>query len=265
MSLELTAKKKFGQNFLVNPVMQDRVILELTRNITLDIKKIVEIGPGRGDLTKHLFDLNKEIQLLEIDSEAVELLKKNFHDKHFDVVNVDALNIFENLRYKDFFDKNSILFSNLPFNVGSRILVELGLYLPFVPFVVILQKEVAGKTSENNKLTFFGAWLDLFWNIKQVFQISRGNFSPAPKVMSALITGKPNNLSWLNNFEDREKAKKLLKALFAQPKKTVANNLKNMGWCGEDIENFLTNNNHPHDLRISWGNYKEVLEQLLKH
>lgn len=263
MVFDFRTKKKFGQHFLVNTKLQERVILELKNTLNSNIKKIIEIGPGRGDLTQHLSEFSQKIELLEIDEEAVETLTQKFSENsNIEIHLLDALEILEEGDKNNFFSQDSLLFSNLPFNVGSRILVSLAIQQPAIPFVLIFQKEVADKFNPKNKMTFLGAWINLFWQVKQVFLISKGNFSPPPKVMSALITGEPKFPNWLEDFQSRLNAKNTLKSLFAQPKKTVQNNLKNAGWSELDIQTFFEKNNYPSNMRLNWSNYQEILKNL---
>lgn len=162
-----------------------------------------------------------------------------------------------------------ILFSSLPYNVGSRIIVELAINYPNCPFCVIVQKEVATKTSIKSNLTFFGAFLGLFYDFDKVFDIVGGNFQPAPKVTSSLLIAHPKQTlkngheltTVLKVDENRKKICQILKTLFGMPSKTLGNNLKSLGWQKDKINLFLEENNWQ-KTRLSWDNYKEILMKI---
>lgn len=263
---ELTPKKHFGQNFLVNPGMQNKVIAVLADII--DKKhglSIVEIGPGRGDLTQHIVEFDRQVLALEIDKDAVELLENKFEkQKNFVVLECDAMKLLAKSEKEVglILPKQFVLFANLPFNVGSRILMDLPIYFPGIEFAVILQKEVIKKFNKKNSLTFFGAFVSLFWDLQSKFDISKGNFFPSPKVTSSMVVGIPKGLKY-KTFKKRKKAQQTLKKLFIHPKKTVANNLKNLGWGRTQIEGFFKETGFEDKIRLNWDNYEEVLSAVL--
>jgi len=150
--------------------------------------------------------------------------------------------------------QNFILFASLPYNVGSRILVEMALNYPDCPFCVIVQKEVAIKILPSSNLTFFGAFLGLFYDFEKVFDISGGSFSPAPKVTSSLLVGVPKlrkNLEKLGNETNSETnsetkleeklGKKSQKKEFQKAKKSstiiLENELKSTNLCQNSNQN----------------------------
>lgn len=263
--MTFTAKKKFGQNFLKNEAIQkkfvSRALLLLTDYTQIDT--ILEIGPGRGDLTQHLVLLDKKIIALDIDEEAIEHNHTRFTEyPTFEIHQFDALQRISEL--SDIAGDNFLFFSNLPFNVGSRILVDMPVYYPSTPLAVVLQKEVINKLKSNASLSFFGAWLRLFYDIKFEFDISPGNFDPAPKVVSTMITARPKTLpDWLKSQQSREKAKKILKLLFTYPSKTLANNLKLLGWDAIRIQEFLSENKYAPTTRLEWTNYMTIVKSII--
>lgn len=220
----------------------------------------------------------------------------------------DALEMSENsnLPFLDF-----VLFASLPYNVGSRILVEMCLNYPNCPFCVIIQKEVASKILLTSNLTFFGAFLSLFYDFEKIFDILGGSFQPVPKVTSSLLVAKPkyqnnplktekitepkilnsnqqflttfqaekdnlssnsksnshdsnkdlqNNLI-LPNAKNRQEICQILKKLFGMPSKTLANNLKSLGWEKTKIDYFVALNNYQ-NVRLTWQNYEQIVWQV---
>lgn len=242
-------KRKFGQNFLVHP--------EILKLIEVDIKhvleefpalhSIVEVGPGMGALTTILDSLIPQIHenittssqrtlhvnALEIDTDAYNHLQaKSWNQTTIHLI--DALELFEHGIHSDYWKQLALplsfhFISNLPFNVGSRILVELAITAPNSPFFVILQDEVSRKVLFNQlerSPTLFGYWMNLFWDLHVVRKVPPHAFSPQPRVMCSILQGKPKK-SIQNSiiYTYRKEAFKLLKTLTTHPRKTIHKNI----------------------------------------
>jgi 16S rRNA (adenine1518-N6/adenine1519-N6)-dimethyltransferase len=233
--MHLEAKKSLSQNFLINPQSRAKVVKHLGQNCALNnALEIVEIGPGTGLLTRDIQSLGLAITALEIDPRAVQILT---NDPSFDSVKVicaDATELITNpsqWTYHRLPTRDFVLFGNLPFNTGSRLIVDFCLNYPNIAMTVILQKEVISKLINTDHLTFFAAWILLFYKVQSHFTISAGNFDPKPKVDTALINLYPDQdeglRPYLVTLQDRQSTLDILKALFQFPRKTIGNNLKN--------------------------------------
>lgn len=283
----VVAKKKFGQNFLVNKDAKSK----LATLVQLFLEKaradqVLEIGPGLGDLTEISAKI-LPVLAVEIDPEIVEIVKSRF-ELEFSLEHkselylgdfyqwqkeiIDSQNIklkLENKIPQDFMNKflNSqlALVSNLPYNLGSRILVDLALARPDTPFMVILQEEVVDKMVRTDEyFTFFGAWLNLFWDFKKETILPRHYFNPQPNVTSALISAFPKPLtSFLLTIEQRLVALNLLKNLFSMPSKTISNNLRKIGWKLDKTEELLNSLKLEKSSRLNKDNYEAVLYKIL--
>ncbi|MBC7472341.1 MAG: hypothetical protein H7196_03735 [candidate division SR1 bacterium] len=260
-SYQVTPKRKFGQNFLVNTAVKQKVFDKV--DAILDLYPdydILEVGPGQGDLTEHLVTTTRKVTALEIDDEAKQVVQDRFSPvTKFQVLLADATEELINNTNKLFHDK-TILISNLPYNIGSRLLVDLAIYAPKTPFLVILQNEVARKPLIQSDFTLMGGWLSMFWDYKYQFKISPGSFYPAPKVYSALVMGIPKP-----NDSDQNKRTKLLeifKKLNSNPNKTLVNNLKNLDWEKPHINRFFGETNFDVTTRLTWKNYQCILESV---
>jgi 16S rRNA (adenine1518-N6/adenine1519-N6)-dimethyltransferase len=262
----LRTKKSLSQNWLVNASIKSRVIDSVINQVKqYPNNRLLEIGIGRGDLTEHLLNQgNGSLLALELDTESIGFVKKQewFKKDLIEIIHTDALKLIADLELPD---NNYTLYSSLPYNVGSRILVELGQNYPQTPFTVIVQKEVAQKTNlKKGKLTFFGVWLNLFWDIKTVFNISPGNFQPIPKVTSTLIQATPKTKlpNWLQTQEQRQIARKIVHNLMIDSKKTLSNNLINLGYTKTEIFDLLKVLKLDEKVRLTSDNHLQILEYI---
>ena len=256
--VKVQAKKKFGQNFLINEGVQKRfaevshVILEQNSALT----KIIEVGPGMGAVTQHLVQLALPLEVYEIDSEAVLFLQNSSFANKLTIHSEDFLQIVE----MGFQESNYLFVSNLPFNVGSRILVDLTLQDFVPPIVVVLQKEVIDKLLKKDGFSLFGGWLALFWDFTKIMDIAPGSFSPAPKVFSTLVSGMPYAEMW--NIETRHTALNWLKKLIRYPSKSLRNNLLSELTLPQ-IEDLYLSLQLAETTRLNWENYHKILAYLL--
>lgn len=200
--MQFNFKKKFGQNFLIN----EGIIEKIASNVFAD--KIYEIGPGSGALTKKLLNLNKKIKAIEIDSECIEILRKKFENEpNFDLIQTDAL------EFK--FDKNIFIVGNLPYNIGTKI-IENFVLNDSVGGIFMLQKEVADRILNcDNKL---GVFVQSLFDVSKIMNVSAENFFPKPKVNSSVIALKRNN----RPLFDMKKFKQMLFLFFSQPRKKIS-------------------------------------------
>jgi 16S rRNA (adenine1518-N6/adenine1519-N6)-dimethyltransferase len=270
----VTPKKHFSQNFLVDKNAKERVSSAMKEVADLNDIELIEIGPGQGDMTLEAITWNKKFTALEIDQEAIDYLVTIIEPNQCQIIKCDAMKLIENplqeLELQDqtkyVLPKDFALISSLPYHIGSRILVDLAIHYPHINFGVIHQKEVVLKTQSNGNFSFFGAWLNLFWNCNYKFDISPHCFSPQPKVFSSFMQGiskNSQNIALLDTIEKRNKTKSILKKLFTYPSKTLGNNLKLLDWTKPQIDTFLEQFPNNQKTRLSWSNYAEVLEKIV--
>jgi 16S rRNA (adenine1518-N6/adenine1519-N6)-dimethyltransferase len=271
----LKPKKQFSQNFLVDKKAKSRVLGAMSQLCDLADPEftlpIVEIGPGAGDLTEEIVNWRRRVIALELDTEAIEYLNENLVRDNLSLIQCDAMKVIESGELGS--DNNAlpddfILLSALPYQVGSRILVDLAVRYPHVSFGCIHQREVVKKTVITENFSFFGAWLRLFWETEYKFDLAPHCFNPQPKVYSTFFTGVSKNLhnsQLFSTIESRHKAKNILKKLFSFPSKTLSNNLKTLNWSKDEIQDFLISNfTNPENIRLDWNNYQMVLKKILE-
>jgi 16S rRNA (adenine1518-N6/adenine1519-N6)-dimethyltransferase len=245
------AKKSLGQNFLQDKNIKQKIfdIVSVNYQDYHDLK-LVEIGPGLGDLTEQFLQISNQLEVYEIDADLIPILEERFKD--LKIYNVDFMDALANL-------SPSYLVSNLPYYIGSRLVIDLIIYNCRFPFTFILQKEVVMKTKKSEKITLFGAMVNYFYDVKVELNIPPSAFKPAPKVQSALFSGKPK----VNDI-DGIQAINIFKAMFFKPTKTLYNNLQFGGFEKDFVDKVFQNNMWDDKLRINWGNYEAIFLAIYK-
>ena len=235
----MEAKKSLGQHFLHDEGILDRIKKEIG-----SAKRIVEIGGGRGALTKHLLELNVPITVVEIDDNLSLYLKERFEQHGVEVKKEDAA-LFK-------LKEKSVVVGNLPYNVSKRIIKNMILQKEKVEkMVFMLQKEVADcavAIPGIKEYTKFSVFVQMFCKVKRLFNVKRGAFNPPPKVESSVVEFVPFNKNAINKDID-SRFFDFLDILFSHPRKTVRNNIKNIMKNGDKIEHYL--NKRPKELSLN--------------
>lgn len=215
---KIVAKKKFGQNFLIDTKIQSDIV-----NVA-DIRKdetVVEVGPGTGAITKLLVKKAKKVIAYEIDRNLISLLKNSIKDENFELLNQDFLESkLPKTPYK--------VVANIPYYITSEILFKLyENYKNIELAVLMVQKDVAlrliaePKTTHYSKLT---ATTQLYGNVIKAFDVPNTSFDPTPKVESSIIIIKFNKTV----IEEHLKISKFIAQCFQFRRKLLTANLKNI-------------------------------------
>ncbi|VAW38608.1 SSU rRNA (adenine(1518)-N(6)/adenine(1519)-N(6))-dimethyltransferase [hydrothermal vent metagenome] len=218
MQDKIWAKKKFGQNFL-----QDKFVIERIINIFNPQKtdEIFEIGPGQAALTDYLVQYTDNLNLIEIDNDLIPGLQARFkHNSNVSIYHQDAL-------LWKIANNNTRIIGNLPYNISTPLLIKF-LYQAnkITDMVFMLQKEVVKRICAPAGIKAYGrlsVMLQYAFDCEELFIVPPQAFIPRPKVDSQIIrlTTKPNPAKVnLNQLEA------LVKQAFAQRRKTIKNNLK---------------------------------------
>lgn len=237
-------KKKYGQNFLVDNNVLNKIIdnLDIT---SADL--VIEIGAGSGNLTKKLVTYNAKIVAYEIDLETKKYLEKidysNLSIFYDDILNRNIKQDIKNYQYK-----NLYIIGNLPYYITTPIIEKIikeNLNTKAIYFMV--QKEVAERLTSNPKSRDYGyitVYLKYFYDIKKLFDVSRNSFFPVPKVESSII-----KLTKHNNYQvkDQKKFFSIISDAFKYKRKTLLNNLNN--YDKKVIIDILQKNNYTNLVR----------------
>jgi 16S rRNA (adenine1518-N6/adenine1519-N6)-dimethyltransferase len=214
-------KKQFGQNFLTS--VPARIAIVEAGELHAD-DRVLEIGPGRGFLTRALLETGAHITAVEKDRDLLPILAEEFKAfQNFSLLEGDALTYEpEASGYK--------LIANIPYYITGAIL-ERYLTYPKQPTlcVVLVQKEVAERVvARDGKESILSLSVKAYGNPKIVYRVSRGSFHPIPSVDSAVLQIK--NIS-RDNFKNQYHEAlffKVVKAGFAHKRKLLLSNLKDV-------------------------------------
>lgn len=243
-SQNLYAKKCFGQNFLIDKNVLNKII-NISNVNENDI--IIEIGPGLGCLTEYLCLNAKQVICYEIDKDMVSMLEKNLipNYNNLTINNVDFLKADLSYYSNEENCKNVKVVANLPYYITTPIIFKLLSETKISQYTFMVQKEVAerftGKpnTKDYNSLSVA---MEYKTNSKIVYKVSPNSFYPAPKVDSALLLVKVLKNDCDQNFE--AEFLKFVQIIFTQRRKTIINNLNDK--YGKDkgklIDLFKANN-----------------------
>lgn len=180
----MKAKKSYGQHFL----HRDDIAARIAAALTLPYERVLEVGPGKGMLTKHLGAPGREVVAVEADRDMVEFLAMRPPIEDLRVVADDFLQV--NLD-KIFDNQPFALIGNFPYNISSQILFKMLDYLHLIPEMVgMFQKEVAVRVVSgpgNKDYGVISVLLQAFYDGKYLFSVDKSAFQPPPQVQSGVI------------------------------------------------------------------------------
>lgn len=218
---KVKAKKQYGQNFLKDSTILDKIIQSMPNNNN----HIVEIGPGLGDLTKNLVKY-KDLTAYEVDTDLIGILKSKFaieiEKGNLKLIHTDVLEAWDKL--KNLHDGKYDLIANLPYYIATNIILRAFEDELCEHIIVMVQKEVAEKfTAKTNDKEYssLGIITELISiNSKILFDVPAEAFDPPPKVTSSILYIKKD----MSKSLDKD-FNKFLKACFIQPRKKLSKNL----------------------------------------
>lgn len=221
-------KKSLGQNFLIDPNVLNRIVDHA--DVTEETG-VIEIGPGIGALTEQLAKRAKKVVAFEIDQRLIPILKEtlspydNITVIHQDVLLANVKEVMEE-QFKDC--KEVMVVANLPYYVTTPIIMKLlEDHLPLKGIVVMLQKEVADRIAASPSSKDYGSLsiaVQYYTDAKTVMTVPRTVFMPQPNVDSAIIRLLLREEARVV-IKDEEFFFKIVRASFAQRRKTLLNNL----------------------------------------
>jgi len=229
------AKRRFGQNFLVDRNVIDRIITSVHPQTD---ETIIEIGPGRGALTKRLVQSRARVVAIEFDRDLAPQLRDEFRDhSNFVLVETDALEV-------DFCNaiepaQTARVVANLPYNIGTAILQRLIEQRTCISeMTLMLQREVADRVTaaaDSLERGYFSVFVEAYCEAEQLFDVSPQAFRPVPKVVSTVVRLRVRE-KIAADVKDENLLWQVVSAGFAHPRKTILNNLRE---APESIQELL--------------------------
>jgi 16S rRNA (adenine1518-N6/adenine1519-N6)-dimethyltransferase len=216
-------KKSLGQHFLQDENIARKIVASLRGE---GIREVIEIGAGKGILTKYLFKKKQySVSALEIDKNNVELLKSIFPEYKDRIIHQDILQF--NLHDKT--DQYAVI-GNFPYNISSQIFFwVLKNRSRISEIVCMVQKEVAERITAGPGTKTYGilsVLLQAYYNIDFLFVVSPNVFYPKPKIYSAVIRLSRNKVIQLDC--DEELFFQVVKSCFSQRRKMIRNSIRKL-------------------------------------
>jgi len=214
------ARKRFGQNFLIDSQIIDRIIATIAPKSS---DNLIEIGPGKGALTLPLLETIEQMKVIEIDRDLIAFLESQNH-QNLSIIEADALKF-------DFSQESEKIriVGNLPYNISSPLLFHLLAHRNnIIDMTFMLQKEVVDRIVAPHGNKTYGrlsVMMQAFFDVELVFTVPKESFEPQPKIESAIIYLKPKNNTTLSESKLLEK---VVKIAFSQRRKTLRNCLKSL-------------------------------------
>ena len=229
------SKRRFGQNFLVDRNVVDRIITAVNPS---PAETIIEIGPGRGVLTSGLIEKAGRVVAIEFDRDLVPQLREKFSDvADLRLIEADALTI-------DFCDviqpaQTARVVANLPYNIATAILQRLIEMRHCInDMTLMLQREVVDRIAAevgSSERGFLSVLVEAYCEAEKLFDVPPQAFRPRPKVWSTVVHLRVRPQMAVE-VKDEELLWKVVSAGFAQRRKTILNNLRD---APESIQELL--------------------------
>lgn len=220
----ISAKKRYGQNFLIDPKVLSRIIegADITKEDT-----VLEIGPGIGTMTQALCEAAGHVIAVEIDRDMIPLLEENLAEFHnYEIINEDILKV----DLKKLIKERLKIAANLPYYITTPIIMGLlEQDLPLDSVTVMVQKEVAERMQAKPGTKDYGALtlaVQYYTKAEIIANVPSNCFIPRPNVDSAVIRLKLHEDPPVRPA-DEKKMFGLIRAAFSQRRKTLVNALKN--------------------------------------
>jgi len=221
------ARKRFGQHFLNDEQVIDRIIRAIAPQVG---EQIVEIGPGLGALTAPLLEETKQLSVIELDRDVIPPL--NARCVHIGKLNVHCADVL-NFNFKSVALNNTPLrlVGNLPYNISTPLLFHILDQIHLIQDMVFMfQKEVADRLVATPGTRDYGrlsVMMQYHCAVSHLFDVAPEAFTPPPKVYSSIVHFKPHTPLPVTAQDDVFFAK-LVKQAFSQRRKTLRNTLKNI-------------------------------------
>lgn len=223
--MKIPAKKSLGQNFLKDEVILQKIANSITTN---NEDLIIEIGPGKGALTKYLAKKNSYLLCYEIDTRLKNILSPFLNEKTT-IIYEDFLK--SNLNEITANYNNLYIIANIPYYITTPIIKHIINIPKMKAMTLLVQKEVAERFTAKPNSKAYGSltvFLNYYFNIEYLFTVPNTAFEPIPKVDSAVVKFTRKDIKY--PVKNEQLLFKLIEDSFKFKRKTLKNNLHNYNW-----------------------------------
>ncbi len=233
-------KRSLGQNFLVDENLQKKIVRALG---ALPTDEVLEIGPGRGALTRHLAGEVRRLVLVELDDDLAKALEDRYGEHpdvrvlHRDILDLDLSEASED-------PTRLLVVGNIPYNITTPIVFKLLERPRPREIVLMVQDDVAERIVGPVGTKAYGALsvgVRTVAEVERLFRVGRGAFRPVPGVDSAVIRLRPLRPEPLE-AEEEERLRRLVRAAFQWRRKQLGKILRDhpdLLFAGEVVEDAL--------------------------
>jgi len=223
------AKKSLGQNFLTDDAVIGRIVEALG---DIEGKTVIEIGPGRGALTRPIIEKGAELTVVELDDALAQRLSTEYKETpNFRCLNKNILD----LDISAIASSDALIVGNLPYYISTAIIRHLITHRSFFSrLVLMLQREVAERITAkpgDSERGFLTVLVEQYLSVEKEFDVSPTAFTPRPKVWSSIVSLEPR----VESIADDSDFERLISASFVQKRKTILNNLKSFDSSAPDL------------------------------
>lgn len=231
----MRARKRFGQHWLIDDSILDQIVEAADLQ---EDDRLLEIGPGKGALTRRLLPQAASVLAVEIDRDLCKFMVRNFGDRpNFLLLESDFLksNIHEFLGDFPQFQNPRKVVANIPYNITGPILEKLLGRIatpnpnPFASIVLLIQKEVGDRLVAVPHTRAFGALtlrVQYLADCETICAVPPSSFRPKPKVDSVVVRLTPRPLG--KPAQNPKLLETLIKVGFMNKRKMLRNNLKGL-------------------------------------
>lgn len=249
-------KKKFGQNFLSQPHILNKII----ESANIDNKNWIEVGLGEGALTTRIIPKAKKYLGYEIDTSLKPKLLPLIKDVgQANIIFGDFLteiNLEQLLKYFDNEDFN--LIGNLPYNISSQIIFYFIAISQMKEAVIMVQKEVADRILaplNTKKYNAFTVIIDYYCEKEKIMTVDKRNFYPIPKVDGTVV-----RLTKKENVKRKIPLENFVKTIFHYKRKTILNNLlQSDHYSHRKVREVMNSSKWPANIRAEQLDLEQII------
>ncbi len=280
MKINLSAKKSLGQNFLKSKKALNQMID--AAHISKD-DFVIEIGPGKGALTRPLLETGAHVVAFELDKRMIDYLNNELSEYiksgqlmliHQDVLDINFIEFFKknnlfniNIEQGKNFPKYKLI-ANIPYYITNAILRKF-LETTYQPtdMVVLVQKEVAERiVVRDGKQSLLSLSVAVYGDARYIAKVDKKYFSPSPKIHSAIIAIHNISDTKIGNQKRQKLFFEIIRAGFAHKRKKTIRNLEKIAhksiWT--DIFTELEIDQNIRAERLCLGKWLEILDKYIE-